>query len=392
MSKKLTVLILSALLYLPSQAQDTLIVESQVEKKASKVKLSGYIKDLVTVSIPTWNDQWYFDNLLHNRLNFKWHTSKTITFTMEARNRIFFGNGVQFNPSFEDQVTESLDYWQLDWMVSKNKSYLFYSNIDRANITWRKNRYSLIVGKQRINWGKSYVWNPNDIFNAYSFFDFDYEERRGTDAVLFKYITSPLSSLELASDYSDSFDSLTFAVKYNFNKWEYDFQVLSGKYLIDYFIGMGWAGQINSIGFKGEATYFQPYENNSGDPKIMVDLSFDYTLPNTLFFQLEGIFNSNPNTNSVQDNLLEPVTAKTLTFNKWSVFGSVAYEVTPLVKFSLNGIYYIDDSSYFINPNITFSLNKNTDFLIASQIFNGDKNSTFGNLGSYVFTRLKWSF
>ncbi|MCG8318265.1 MAG: hypothetical protein MI921_02070 [Cytophagales bacterium] len=58
---------------------------------------------------------------------------------------------------------------------------------------WRKGCYQ-VIGKHRINWGKSYVWNPNDVFNAYSFFDFDYEERRGTDALLIKYTTSPFSS------------------------------------------------------------------------------------------------------------------------------------------------------------------------------------------------------
>ena len=394
MKGKVIIMAVSALLILSkyTNAREALSTANPNQKKNSRLKFSGYVKDLVTVSIPAWEDDWYFDNLIHNRLNVKWLASKTITFSLEARNRIFFGNSVQFNPTFKDQVTQSLGTWQLDWVVGENNSYFFYSNIDRANFSWRKNRFSAIIGKQRINWGKSYVWNPNDVFNAYSFFDFDYEERRGTDAILLKYVTTPSTSLEIASNISGSPDGTMMAVKYNFNTWEYDFQVLSGKYQTDYFVGLGWEGQIKSAGFKGEVSYFQPYKNDDQDSKIMAAVSFDYTFPNTLAFQLEGIFNSNPDLDNAQNSLLEPVDAKNLTFNQWSVFGSVAYDITPLIILNVNGIYYIDDESYFINPGLTFSLNKNTEFLVSSQIFDGTTSSIFGSLGNYVFTRLKWSF
>lgn len=392
--KKLRIVILAALLTFPTTVwtQDSLSNEANFTEKPKKIKLSGYLKDLVSISIPSWEEDWYFDNLGHNRLNFEWGISGDLTMTISGRNRLFFGNNVQFNPEFEQQITTALDFWQLDWIISQNNSYFLYSNIDRAYLTLRKRRYTLAVGKQRINWGKSYVWNPNDIFNAYSFFDFDYEERRGTNAVLFKYLTSPSSSLELASDVNNSFDSLTFAAKYNFSRWEYDFHVLSGKYLTDYFLGFGWAGQIKSAGIKGEVTYFEPYKPDNDDSQLVADISLDYTFPSTLALRFEGIFNSNPTEGGGQNILLAPATAKTLTFNHWSVFGSVSYDITPLIIFNLNSIYYIDDQSFFINPNLTISLNKNTEFLLASQIFNGSKNSTFGSLGSFVFTRLKWSF
>ena len=394
MQKKLIICMLSALLYLPHATfgQSEPVNSNQNKKKESSVKLSGYVKDLATVFIPSSDSLWFFDNQVHNRYNIRWYTSKTITFTIEGRNRLYFGNSVQSNPDFENQVTASLDQWQLDWIVGKNHSYFFYANIDRLNIKWRKGRYQVTAGKQRINWGKSYVWNPNDVFNAYSFFDFDYEERRGTDAVLLKYTTSPLSSLEIASDYTDSFDSLTMAIKYNFNRWEYDFQVLSGKYLEDLFFAVGWAGQIKSAGFKGELSYFQPYRNMALSADWIASISFDYTFPNTLNFRLEGLFNSNEQSGASQINILEPVTAKTLIPNQWAAFGAIGYDITPLVVVNINGIYYIDDGSFFINPDFTFSLNKNTEFLIASQVFGGSGKSLFGGLGSFVFTRLKWSF
>lgn len=40
------------------------------------------------------------------------------------------------------------------------------------------------------------AWNPNDWFNTYNYFDFDYEERPGTDAIRVRvYFKDGMSSL-----------------------------------------------------------------------------------------------------------------------------------------------------------------------------------------------------
>ena len=44
------------------------------------------------------------------------------------------------------------------------------------------------AGRQRINWGQTFVWNVNDVFNAYSYFDFDYKERPGRMLFVFNSI------------------------------------------------------------------------------------------------------------------------------------------------------------------------------------------------------------
>ena len=53
---------------------------------------------------------------------------------------------------------------------------------------YRDNKINFRIGRQRINWGTTTIWNPNDIFNAYNFLDFDYEERPGMDGGKFQYI------------------------------------------------------------------------------------------------------------------------------------------------------------------------------------------------------------
>ena len=371
---------------------DTIDVEQIENNNPSKFEINGYLKDLVSVAIPSFNGLWSFDNQIHNRVNFKYYANSWLTLNAEARNRIYFGNSVQQIPNFDEQVNQSLDYIRLGGIVSQGQSYLIHSTIDRANLKLDKDKWQAIIGKQRINWGKTYAWNPNDLFNAYSFFDFDYEERRGTDAALVKYNISSLSSIEFASNIDSTFDKMIFATNYKTNIKEYDFQFLVGKYKTDIALGAGWAGQIKNAGFKGELTYFQPYKNVGVNPTFIGDISFDYTLPNTLNFRLEFIGNTNPIKTTNIQFFTQPVFAKGLINNYVSTFISVGYDITPLIKANLNSIWNIDDNSIFLNPTIDFSLTENTNLLIAAQIFTGDKNSLYNGVGSYVFTRLKWSF
>ncbi len=65
----------------------------------------------------------------------------------------------------------------MSWNIVEKQSFLLNTTIDRLWFDLHFNKFQVTVGRQRINWGQTFVWNPNDIFNAYSFFDFDYVER-----------------------------------------------------------------------------------------------------------------------------------------------------------------------------------------------------------------------
>ena len=69
----------------------------------SKVSLSGYVKELYMFyspakPIPGTDIDYLTTNIIHNRLNFKWYTSKKLTTVIEMRNRLFLGNLVRDHP------------------------------------------------------------------------------------------------------------------------------------------------------------------------------------------------------------------------------------------------------------------------------------------------------
>ena len=149
-----------------------------------KYQFNGYIKDLVTIGFA--DDSTTFDNLILNRLNFKWFMADNMTFFLDVRNRLFTGNTVKNVEGYDRFVDSNNDYFDFSAQGPQNESWLFQSMIDRAYLEWYKGDWELRAGRQRINWGVNLIWNPNDLFNVYSFFDFDYEERPGSDAIRIK--------------------------------------------------------------------------------------------------------------------------------------------------------------------------------------------------------------
>ncbi|MEN8121983.1 MAG: hypothetical protein ABFS35_16660, partial [Bacteroidota bacterium] len=176
-------------------------VFSQEEEK--KWELNGYITNMQSVQFENVHGVWLSDNLINNRLNFNWYPNDKWKFNFGLRNRIFTGESVKLIPEYDQLLLQSEQGWiDLSRNVINEQSVILNSSIDRIYLQYETGNFSATLGRQRINWGKSYVWNPNDLFNAYSFFDFDYPEKPGSDAIRLQYYTGMASSIELAAKIS----------------------------------------------------------------------------------------------------------------------------------------------------------------------------------------------
>ena len=261
------------------------------DSRPKRTSLNGYLKYLQTVQFEKVDENWTTDNIFHNRLNFKWYATSSLTFTAELRTRLFYGETVKNFPQYADFIDDNRGYVaDLSAILAQGNSYFIHSILDRVNVDWTQDKWQVRVGRQRINWGQTFVWNPNDVFNAYSFFDFDYEERPGSDAVLVRYYTGATSSIEFATAFGHNWDEYKMAAMYRWNASDYDYQVLAGKVGTDYTLGVGWSGAIRDAGFKGEVTWLEPIEDAlNGRGTVVASVSGDYTFPSTLFLHSEII-------------------------------------------------------------------------------------------------------
>jgi hypothetical protein len=255
------------------------------------------------------------------------------------------------------------------------------------------------IGRQRINWGQNLVWNPNDVFNVYSYFDIDYEERPGSDAIRFQLYPNYTSTAELTAKI-DSGKNVTAAGLYRFNKWNYDIQLLGGVLNSeDYVAGLGFSGNIKGAALRGELTWFRSIDNfNDTAGYVMTSLGLDYAFKNSLMVQFEFLFSDLPASSM---GFLEfysgPLSVKNLAFTRYSVFGAMSYPINPLLQGSFAVMYFPKMEGFFIGPSVSYSIGNNLDLGFFLQFFSGKTEQSPGYEKSredlvFSYLRLRWNF
>lgn len=361
--------------------------------------LEGYVKDLQMFYYVKPLGEWTNQNTVHNRLNFKWYASSSFTVAVEMRNRLVTGKLVsdfsKWGPiDYGSVIDQDNGFWNLSHTLSKGSDYVLHSMIDRAYVDYSSGNWQLRLGRQRINWGMNLIWNPNDLFNTYSFIDFDYEERPGTDALKVQYYLGATSSAEIVYQPGDDIDQMALAARFVFNKWNYDFQILGGWVQEDMVVGVGWAGDIQGAGFRGEISWFTPRKGDDDDVCV-ASLSADYSFQNNLYLHAGGLFNSsgqNTNVGSLDFLGAGERSPKQLSQGKYALFGQISYPITPLWNSTISSIVNPADGSIYLGPSLSYSILENIDLMLMGQLFTGNENTEYGDLGQAIYLRAKWSF
>lgn len=381
-------------------AQDS----SAVAPRVARPQLHGYVKNFPMLVVrPQFNGIQQSDNILHNRLNFRWMLNTHWELQAAQRSRIFWG-GTASNPFFRDFLEMDLNGpVDMSHLLYSSGNVLLHTITDRAFVNFSKGKWQVRAGRQRINWGINTVSNPNDLFNNYSFFDFDYEERPGVDALRVNWYKSALSRLELAvapgrdpflPGSKVSLQHSVAALLYAFNRKGYDFQLVSGYFHNRFALGGGWAGSVQGLGLKGELSWFYDLEAVPGLDRanIVVAISADYRFSSGLFWINELVYNQQRGAGQAPLLLIQPLRADNLSFSDWSILSTVSYPMGMRHQLSLAGFYYPTESAVFFSPNYSYSVGQNVDLTLLSQIFIASESSLFANAGTTFAALLKWSF
>jgi len=356
----------------------------------------GHLQYLENIWIQPNSEKIMTMGQLYNRFDFEWYKKK-LSANFSMRNIVNYGQMVyDYYPYLAEMAKQDYGYMNLTHQWQSDSSVYSLTNFDRANLKFTHKKFEVTAGRQRINWGINLVWNPNDIFNTFNYFDFDYMERPGCDAIFAQYYTGMASSLQLAWKL-DSDNNSTIAGMYKFNRWNYDFQFMGGWMHDDLVLGAGWAGQIEGAGFTGEISYFNPSSNAvDSATTVVVSSGINYTLPNSLYLHGSFIYNNQGTTgkanwgNLFLGNL--DLSAKRLTPSRLELFGEIAYQISPLIRGDIAGIINPYDGSAFIGPSFDLSLTENIGLLLTSQLFFGESQTEYGDYGQMFYGRLKWSF
>ncbi len=386
-----------------------LILPSPLWAQSSSFEISGYVKYLSSISDYSSIEGHLYDQQVHARINTAWYPTDSLRAQMDVRVRAFYGESIETISGFSEEIKNNYDFTNLDASMWDRKKSLGYGQVDRLWLDYTKDDLEITLGRQRIAWGTSLVWNVIDLINPKSVLDFDYEEKPGSDALRVQYYTGAVSKAELSIRPGKDIDHSTIAGLYSVNISGYDFYAIVGTRNNRWVVGTAWAGSVLDGGFRGEVLVSEsPDRDASRDQSILpvpedsiftsqrtvasFALSGDYTFASSFYIHTECLYNSNGKRKNTGLFQQESIDAGMLSPARWSLYQEFAYDIDPLTRVTLFGIFNPDDHSSIIVPMLSRSLSTNLELLLIGFLSSGEQETEFGPYGNSIHLRLKYSF
>ena len=370
----------------PAHAQDFSFSED--------VTAGGYIKELGALSADNSFDDFRYDNIIHHRLETRVEFSSSLNMRVDYRTRLLNGYSVRHTPNLGDYYDEDSGFMDLSFVFAETDEALWHGSIDRLQATWYHKAFEVTAGRQRLNWGRTFVWSPNDLFNNFAYLNFDYEERPGTDAIRAVYDWSFASGAEIAYSPQDSWDESVLAGKIRTTIGSYDTQFIIGHYKNDLALGAGWSGYLGDAGLKGEITYFHPEEDFGGETGVTTaTLGLDYMFSNGLYLRGEMLYNGGwKKSLAPAQSLQQPPSARDLFIAETGAFLDVSYQLHPLVNGSLSFLTSPTREIWVAMPQVTYSATERIDLLVLAQLLKGDVLENSNPTPNLFYTRIAYNF
>ena len=357
--------------------------------------LSGYVKSLNLNSKTILIDPDYVEASINrvrttyrDRFN---NTNLWISYDVEYRTGSYFDN-------YQNELMTQLapdTYWELErtWRYNDNERF---HGLYRAYIKHSVNNSDLRVGRQQINWSKSFLWSSVDRFNAYNPLQLEPEERRGVDA--FQWIVNRGNGDMLEGVYVFGHDSNQKAggLRYRTHLKNTDFEYVLADFGDVYAVGITSAGQLIDAGWRLEIT-----ENKHNNPTTIqkkrfkdIVASLDYTFPGQLTLILEALYRGDGATTSSRYQWQELFALKRVNLAKHYAGLTLRKGFGPIFSSDLVYLENLDDQSNVLMPTLSYSLPEFEDvsLKIGGQLFSGESNTEYGSFNDLVYGEIQWFF
>lgn len=368
-----------------------LSVTFRVNAQIGLTNVKGYLKELGAITFNDTFDSYRYDNILHNRIESTWRVTSDLRLQVDLRTRLISGYTVRNIPGYDTYLEQDGGFVDLNRNLFSNRTHVLNVQSDRLHLSYIRNAFEIHIGRQRLNWAKTMVWSPNDLFNNYAYLDFDYEERPGTDAIHIQYNWSFASSVELGFQPGDSVDDMVLAGMIRTNVNTYDLQLIAGKFRQDFVVGTGWMGYVRDAGFKGEVSLFIP--ESSAVPFVNLVVGTDYMFKNGWMTTMEFLYNGgNRRSSELTVSLFDPPSARDLFVTEYAYFVNVNKMISPLLSISGGVLGAVDEPVHVFIPQINYSLSNSVDLMVLMQMATGRLMTTYTDMTNTLFARVKWSF
>lgn len=365
-------------------------VQAGNEKEISEFsfKLNGHYVNLFSSSKTTANKD-YTSDLQRLRLQLEAIYADTLKGFL-AYDHTFLVSNLLKTPDFTlSQNRKRKQYLDLEHEILLEKNTRWEHLLYRAYVNYHQDNLDILLGRQQIPWGVGKFWTPTDFFNPPDIFSLEKQERIGTDALNIRYVlTHNLQGEVVYAPQHKERDSKAGARLRLLSDTE-EIGLVAAEIKEDKVVGMHFLRNVSKAGLRTEATFTDAHDELD---YFRFVINLDYTFANSFYLLGEYYYNRQ----GKRDKNTYQRTRRTLgeiDFVGQDLFGLVAgYDITPLVRTDNYFIFNLNDGSIFINPEVSWSLFKNSELLFGAQLFSGNTLTEFGDYDDLVYLRWKTFF
>ncbi len=358
------------------------------EAFSSSYTLSGSYKSLLTVG-ETLSKEDYWSDLNRLRLEIDVKPVETILIKTVYDNEAIVGTLLKTREFALAKEAKEATLYDLSREIADHQDLFWRHSLYRLYLTYSKRELNLTVGRQRVAWGQARIWNPTDLFNPVSPLRIEREQRMGVDALNIDYSFGPLSGINMVYAPGDDKVKGSASARVRTNIEGYDLSVILGEFREDRVMGLDFAGNIGDSGFRGEGVFTGQKEGKDFSRFV---LSWDYNFASSLYLLLEYLYNGGNLGREASPLSITAFSGEIVTRNRNFLASGIGYDLTPLARFDLYGIYDIDEGSLFLNPDVRYTILRDLDWVTGAQVFSGDGESEYGPFPGTYYTSIEWYF
>jgi hypothetical protein len=131
----------------------------------------------------------------------------------------------------------------------------------------------------------------------------------------------------------------------------------------------------------------------SDDGFLNASVSGDFAWSNTFYLQASALYNSRGTTGDAGGpQLLESYLRRDLSPARYSIFGEVAKDLTPLWRVDISGIVNPTDGSFGLLPSLRWSVTTDLDVTLRALVSGGKTGTEFGDQEQIWTVAARYSF
>ena len=358
-------------------------------------------------------------------LSYEIHLMQSLTLSTE---KISGGGLTGYDSAGTDHVYR---YRMLDasWDVLERDKSSSTIAFDRFNAKTSFGWGDVTIGRQAITFGKTYFWNPLDVFYPLDANQFDRDYKPGVDAVKvdiplglysgFTVVGAAGPKVKIGKDtgvgndprdaswYGSALLGRLFA---DLGGWDISLQ--GGKVFGGWQVGAGIVGDIGPVQVRSELVQFMAMSSDPLPPPLQGELVKDnlqgviglgHRFENSLSLDFEYFYNGAGDPDNLNASMVRTGFGSSLQMSR-HLAGLVArYEFSPLVIGEMGTIVSLSDGSLQLQPLVIVSLSNEMDLLIGATLNFGQQpesgngataeiKSEFGTYPTMFFAEWKYYF